>query len=120
MAKLTRKERLHRRHVHIRKRVSGTTGRPRLFVRRSLRHMEASLIDDVGGHTLFSITTKAGSFASEKKETKTEQASRLGEMIASHAREKGIEEVVFDRGGHPYHGRVRALAEKAREAGLRF
>lgn len=121
MANLTRKERLRRRHMHIRKRVSGTAGRPRLLVRRSLRHIEASLIDDVGGHTLFSVTTKAGSFAADgKKETKTEQASRLGELIASQAREKGIDEVVFDRGGHPYHGRVRALAEKAREAGLRF
>jgi len=120
MANLTRKERLRRRHVHIRKRVTGTSERPRLLVRRSLRHMEASLINDVDGHTMFSVTTKAGSFASDKKESKTEQASRLGEMVADHAREKGIESVVFDRGGHPYHGRVRALAEKAREAGLRF
>jgi len=120
MAKLTRKQRLRRRHFHIRKRLHGTGDKPRLLVRKSLKHMEASLIDDVGGHTMFSVTTKAGSFASGKKESKTEQASRLGEMVADHAREKGIESVVFDRGGHPYHGRVRALAEKAREAGLRF
>jgi len=120
MSNLTRKERLRKRHVHIRKRVSGTPERPRLLVRRSLRHMEASLIDDIGGHTILSVTTKAAGFASDTKESKSAQASRLGELVASRAREKGIEEVVFDRGGHPYHGRVQALAEKAREAGLRF
>ncbi len=120
MSKLTRKQRLRRRHVHIRKRVSGSAKRPRLLVRRSLRHIEASLINDVEGRTMLTATTKSSSFSTEPGTTKTEQAGRLGELIAAMAREKGIEEVVFDRGGHPYHGRVKAVAEKAREAGLRF
>lgn len=120
MSKLTRKQRLRRRHVHIRKRVSGSAEKPRLLVRRSLRHIEASLIDDTDGKTMITATTKSGSFSSDTGTTKTEMAGRIGEMIAALAKEKGIEEVVFDRGGHPYHGRVKALAEKAREAGLRF
>lgn len=120
MAKLTRRQRLRRRHFHIRKRVYGTAEKPRLLVRKSLKHMEASLIDDLTGETLLTMNTKSGSFSTVKKETKTEQASRLGKLIAEKARDKGIEQVVFDRGGHPYHGRVRALAENAREAGLRL
>jgi len=120
MAKLTRRQRLRRRHFHIRKRVYGTAEKPRLLVRKSLKHMEASLIDDLTGETLLTMTTKSGSFSTVKKETKTEQASRLGKLVAEKARDKGIEQVVFDRGGHPYHGRVRALAENAREAGLRL
>ncbi|OPL19942.1 MAG: 50S ribosomal protein L18 [Candidatus Aegiribacteria sp. MLS_C] len=120
MAKLTRKQRLRRRHFHIRKSLYGTAERPRLLVRKSLKHMEASLIDDLTGKTLLTMTTKAGSFSTVDKETKTEQASRLGRLLAEKARDRGIEQAVFDRGGHPYHGRVRALAENAREAGLRF
>ncbi len=120
MARPTRKQRLHRRHFHIRKKVFGTEERPRLLVRKSLKHTEASLIDDLAGRTLFTLTTKAASFATAEKETKTQQASRLGRLVAEKAREKGIEKAVFDRGGHPYHGRVKALAESAREAGLRF
>jgi len=120
MAKLTRKQRLRRRHFHIRKRLHGTGEKPRLLVRKSLKHMEASLIDDISGRTLMTLTTKSGDFSAVKKETKTEQAGRLGTLIAEKAKEKGIEQVVFDRGGHPYHGRVRALAESARNAGLRL
>ncbi|MBN2586914.1 MAG: 50S ribosomal protein L18 [Candidatus Fermentibacteraceae bacterium] len=120
MANLTSKQRLRRRHFHIRKRLYGTDEKPRLLVRKSLKHMEASLINDLTGETLLTLTTKAGSFSAVKKETKTEQASRLGKLLADKAREKGIEQAVFDRGGHPYHGRVRALAENAREAGLRL
>lgn len=120
MAKLNRKQRLRRRHVHIRKRVNGVAGKPRLLVRRSIRHIEASLIDDVAGRTILSVTSKSGNFSTVKKESKTEQASRLGKLIAERAKENGIMEVVFDRGGHPYHGRVKTLAENARKAGLRF
>lgn len=120
MTKLNRKQRLRRRHFHIRKRVSGTAEKPRLLVRRSLKHIEASLIDDIAGKTILTVTSKAGSFSTAKKETKSEQASRLGTLLAQKAREKGIEIAVFDRGGHSYHGRVKALAENAREAGLRL
>ena len=120
MAKLTRKQRLRRRHFHLRKKLSGTAEKPRLLVRRSLKHIEASLIDDTTGNTILSVTSKAGSFATAKKETKSEQAARLGKLIAQRALEKGIEKAVFDRGGHSYHGRVKALAEHAREAGLRL
>jgi large subunit ribosomal protein L18 len=120
MAKLTRKQRLRRRHFHIRKRLFGTGDKPRLLVRKSLKHIEASLINDLTGETLLTLTTKSGSFSTVKKESKTEQASRLGRLLATRAKEKGIEVAVFDRGGHPFHGRVKAFADNAREAGFRF
>ncbi len=120
MAKLTRRQRLRRRHFHLRKRLFGTDDKPRLLVRRSLKHIEASLINDLTGETLLTLTTKSGSFSAVKKESKCEQASRLGKLLAARAKEKGIETAVFDRGGHAYHGRVKALAENAREAGLRL
>lgn len=120
MAVMTRKQRLRRRHFHIRKKLFGTSGKPRLLVRKSLKHLEASFIDDLTGRTLLTLTTKAGSFSTVERETKMEQASRLGRLLAEKASEKGIEQAVFDRGGHAYHGRVRAFAENAREAGLRI
>ncbi len=120
MARLTRRQRLRRRHFHIRKKLYGTGDKPRLLVRRSLKHMEASLINDLTGETLLTLTTKSGSFSTVKKENKSEQAARLGRLLAEKAKEKGINEAVFDRGGHYYHGRVRALAENVREAGLRL
>lgn len=120
MAKLTRRQRLRRRHFHIRKRLYGTDDKPRLLVRRSLKHLEASLINDLTGETLLTMTTKSGSFSTVKKESKSEQASRLGKLFGEKAKAKGVDEAVFDRGGHPYHGRVRAFAENAREAGLRL
>ena len=120
MAKYTRKQRLQRRHFHIRKKLYGTGDKPRLLVRRSLKHIEASLINDLTGNTLLTLTTKSGSFSTVKKESKSEQASRLGKLLAEKAKAMGIDKAVFDRGGHLYHGRVRALAENAREAGLRL
>ncbi|PIE53534.1 50S ribosomal protein L18 [Candidatus Fermentibacteria bacterium] len=120
MAKLTRKQRLSRRHRRIRKHVSGTPERPRLFVRRSLRHMVACLIDDVEGKTLLALTTDSAKFRAAVSGSKTSQAEALGTCLAEKAKEQGITRVVFDRGGHPYHGRVKALAEKARENGLEF
>jgi large subunit ribosomal protein L18 len=120
MAVVDKKMRLRRRHLRIRKKISGTPERPRLSVHRSNRHILVSLIDDTTGRTLLCVTTTANEFASPDKETKTDKAARLGLLVAQKAKELGIETVVFDRGGHPYHGRVRALAEKAREAGLRF
>jgi len=120
MAKLTRRESLSRRHRRLRKKVSGTPERPRLFVRRSLRHMIACLIDDVEGKTLLALTTDSKEFRASANGSKTEKAQALGAKLAELAKEKGINTVVFDRGGHPYHGRVKALAEKARECGLEF
>lgn len=120
MAKLTRRERLSRRHRRIRKHLSGTSNRPRLFVRRSLKHMVACLIDDVEGKTLLALTTDSKEFKAAAEGNKTSSAEALGALLAEKAREKGISSVVFDRGGHPYHGRVKALAEKARECGLEF
>ncbi len=120
MAKLTRRQRLSRRHRRLRKKVSGTSERPRLFVRRSLKHMIACLIDDVEGKTLLALTTDSKEFRASATGTKKERAAALGAIVAEKAKEKGITTVVFDRGGHPYHGRVQALAEKARECGLEF
>jgi large subunit ribosomal protein L18 len=120
MATFTRTERLRRRHRSIRKKIFGTPERPRLFVRRSARHMTVSLIDDIEGRTLVTLTTNQKDFTGKKPESKLSQAQRLGGMVAEKAKELGIESVVFDRGGHPYHGRVKALADKAREGGLKF
>lgn len=110
-----------KRHARIRKTITGTEQRPRLNVFRSAKHIYAQLIDDVNGHTLVSAST----LDKELKETiknggTVEAAQKVGELIAKRAKEKGYENVVFDRGGYLYHGRVRALAEAAREAGLQF
>ena len=110
-----------RRHVHVRKRVNGTPERPRLSVFRSLHHVYAQIIDDSVGATLVSSST----IDSEVREnlsglSKTAQAGVVGKSIAERALAKGIKMVVFDRGGYKYHGRVKALAEAAREAGLDF
>lgn len=98
----------------IRKKVSGTSERPRLAVFRSNKEIYAQLVDDVAGNTLASASSK------EAKGTKTEQAAAVGTLIAENAKKAGISNVVFDRGGFLYHGRVKALAESAREAGLKF
>ena len=98
----------------IRKKVSGTSERPRLAVFRSNKEIYAQLIDDVAGNTLASASSK------EAKGNKTEQAAAVGVLIAANAKKAGVETVVFDRGGFLYHGRVKALAESAREAGLKF
>jgi len=120
MSRPTNRQRLQKRHRSIRKKIFGTPERPRLFVRRSTKHMMTSLIDDVAGKTLVTLTTSSKSIGGKTSETRMQQAERLGGLIAEKAKELGIETVVFDRGGHPYHGRVKALAEKAREGGLRF
>ncbi|HHE72592.1 MAG TPA: 50S ribosomal protein L18 [Chloroflexi bacterium] len=110
-----------RRHLHIRKRVQGTPERPRLNVFRSLNHIYAQVIDDTVGRTL----TSASTIDREIREQiaglkKTEQARVVGRIVAERALAKGVKQVVFDRGGYKYHGRVKALAEAAREAGLDF
>ncbi len=110
-----------RRHAHIRKRVQGTPERPRLSVFRSLDSIYAQVIDDRAGHTLVAASTIDKEICDQMPDlTKTEQARIVGKTVAERALSKGIEKVIFDRGGYKYHGRVKALAEAAREAGLDF
>lgn len=105
-----------RRHARLRKRITGTPERPRLVVTRSNRHMVAQVVDDTKGITLVSASTIADLSGFEG--TKTEAAHKVGELIAKKAKDAGISQVVFDRGGNKYHGRVAAVAEGAREGGL--
>ena len=107
-----------KRHLRVRNHMSGTAERPRLNVFRSLSNIYAQVIDDVNGVTLVSASTKDKDF--QNYGGNIEAAKAIGETIAKRAQEKGITEVVFDRGGYVYHGRVAALAEAAREAGLKF
>jgi large subunit ribosomal protein L18 len=110
-----------RRHNRVRRKVAGTQQRPRLNVFRSSAHIYAQVIDDVAGHTLAAAgDTDADIVAVTKGQTKTERAVAVGKAVAERARAKGVTAVVFDRGGYQYHGRVRALADAAREAGLGF
>ena len=106
-----------RRRRRVRAKVSGTSQRPRLSVFRSNRGIQAQLIDDVQGHTLAAVNWVEGDL---KPLARMEQAKRAGELLAERAKSAGIEECVFDRGGYRYHGKVKALAEGAREGGLRF
>lgn len=110
-----------KRKLRIRKKVSGSTERPRLTVFRSDKHIYAQIIDDISGTTLVSASTLSPEYREmEKPEGKIGAAKRVGEMIARMAQEKGISKVVFDRNGFIYHGRIQALANAAREAGLDF
>ena len=118
MAQLNRKRTRQKVHRRIRKKISGTAERPRLSVSFSNRHIQAQLIDDAEGVTLAAATTTQKSV--DGKSANIETAAKIGELIASRAKEKKIEEVVFDRGGFIYHGKVKALADAAREAGLKF
>ncbi len=108
-----------RRHLRIRRRVSGTPERPRLAVFRSLSHIYAQVIDDVAGHTLASASSVDPAMR-EMTGKKAEIAEKVGALIGERARAAGVERVVFDRGGNLYHGRVKALADGARKAGLDF
>jgi large subunit ribosomal protein L18 len=118
MTVLTTRQARERRHKRVRKRVFGTADRPRLVVFRSNRGIEAQLIDDVEGKTV-----AAASWLNLKtsfKGKKSEQASEVGKLLAENAKKASVEEAVFDRGGYLYHGRVKALAEGAREGGLKL
>src|ERR671936_349478 len=118
MALMTKPQARARRHRRVRGKIFGTAERPRLVVFRSNRGIEAQLVDDLEGKTL-----AAASWLGLKKSfkgTKTEQASEVGKQLAANARKAGIETAVFDRGGYLYHGRVKALADAAREGGLRL
>jgi len=121
MTKSTRAQARKRRHIRVRRKLHGTASRPRLNVFRSIEHIYAQVIDDDAGVTLASASTvdkelraRVGSM------TPLEQAQEVGKIVAERAKTAGIESVVFDRGGYPYHGRVKALAEGSREGGLTF
>ena len=106
------------RHRRVRKKVNGTTEQPRLCVFRSLREIYAQIVDDTKGHTLVAASSKeTGASASGPKTT---VSAAVGKLLAQRATEHGISQVVFDRGGYKYHGRVKALADAAREGGLKF
>lgn len=118
MIKLTDKNSVRvRKHLRVRKKVNGTSETPRLCVFRSNKHIEAQIIDDTKGITLVSSSSLALKL---ERGNNVEAAKKVGEDVAKKALEKGIESVVFDRAGYIYHGRVAALAEGAREAGLKF
>ncbi|HEX7123516.1 MAG TPA: 50S ribosomal protein L18 [Gemmatimonadaceae bacterium] len=107
-------ERRQRRHLRVRKRVAGSSERPRLVVYRSLKHITAQLVDDTGGRTLLTVTDQGITG------TKTQRAAEVGKRVAAKAKEAGVSKIVFDRAGYRYHGRVKALADGAREGGLEF
>ena len=118
MSIIKRKSIRQRIHKRIRRKVSGTTERPRLAVHYSNQHIYAQVIDDSAGRTLVSASTLDKSF--EKASSNIESAQKVGKLLAERAKGSNISAVVFDRGGHLYHGKVKALADAAREAGLQF
>ncbi len=110
-----------RRHLRVRKKIHGTEERPRLSVYRSLSHIYAQVIDDESGQTLAAASDMEASLRGQKNgKRKTDVAKLVGELVATRAKERGISQVVFDRGGYQFQGRVKALAAAAREAGLKF
>ena len=110
-----------RKHVRVRKKISGTSVKPRLAVFRSARHIYAQIIDDVAGATLVAASTLDEALKGKEGYTGNKDAAKaVGKLVAEKALEKGIRQVVFDRGGYIYHGRVKELADGAREAGLEF
>ncbi|MDD3502996.1 MAG: large subunit ribosomal protein [Clostridiales bacterium] len=121
ISKTCRNEVRRRKHLRVRKKISGTGARPRLCVFRSLSHMYAQVIDDTKGVTLVSASTMDKELKDKVDNgSNAEAAAEVGKLVAQRALAAGIESVVFDRGGYIYHGRVAALAEAAREAGLKF
>jgi large subunit ribosomal protein L18 len=108
-----------RRHFRVRKNVTGTAQRPRLVVTRSLRHMFAQIVDDTKGHTLVSASTLDATLRTAEG-SKSDLAGKVGALLAERAKAAGVSKVVFDRGGNKYAGRIAALADAAREAGLEF
>jgi large subunit ribosomal protein L18 len=117
---LTKQERRNRIKMRIHKVIRGTKDKPRLSVFRSNRGIYVQMIDDSIGQTLLSVSSRDKEIAAKKGITKTEQAKLVGKMAADKSKEAGITQIVFDRNGYLYHGRVKALAEAAREGGLKF
>jgi large subunit ribosomal protein L18 len=119
--KIEKKEIRNRIHRRIRRKLSGTAERPRLAVFRSVKHIYAQVIDDTAGHTVVAASSSEKVAATGKSGGgNMSGAKAIGKLVAERAKDKGIKAVVFDRGGYHYHGRVKALAEAAREAGLEF
>jgi large subunit ribosomal protein L18 len=119
MSESTSKRRV--RHQRLRKKVAGTSERPRLAIHFSQRHITAQVIDDTAGETLASVHTTESGFRSDKKtRSDVTTAAKVGKLIAERGASKQLKKVVFDRGGYKYHGRVKALADAAREGGLEF
>lgn len=119
--KPSRAEAREKRHLRLRNKISGTAQKPRLAVFRSNKHIYAQIIDDSIGNTICSASTMEASLRDKfEKTSDVEAAKKVGEIVAKKALEKGINTVVFDRGGYIYHGKVQALADAAREAGLQF
>lgn len=122
--KLTREAALARRHRRVRAKISGTPQRPRLAVHRSLQHIYVQAIDDTQGCTLAAASSNEPAFRTERNEGvnggNIAGAKLVGKLMAERAKAAGVTSVVFDRGGYPYHGRVKALADSAREGGLEF
>ena len=119
MAVKSKSQARSRRHLRLRKKVVGTEVRPRLVVTRSARHVFVQVVDDSKGHTLASASTLEADMRTFDGD-KTAKARKVGELVAERAKKAGIEDVVFDRGGFIYHGKVKALADAAREGGLEF
>ena len=117
MATSSKSEQRSRRHFRLRKKINGTEARPRLVVTRSARHLFVQVVDDTKGHTIASASTMEADFRASK-EDKSAKAKKVGELVAERAKKAGVSAVVFDRGGNRYAGRVAAVAEGAREAGL--
>lgn len=121
MSKINTRQARQHRHVRVRAKVAGSESRPRLSVFRSLSHIYAQVIDDSAGNTITSASTLEAEIKGQLEgKKKSEEAKIVGQVVAQRAISKGVKEVVFDRGGFKYHGRVKALAEGAREAGLIF
>ncbi len=118
MAKRTRSEMRKRRHRRVRSKITGTTDRPRLNVFRSINQIYAQLIDDGQGHSIVSASSLDADLKADV--SRVEKARLVGELLGERAKKSGVNQVVFDRGGYRYHGRVKALAEAARKAGLEF
>lgn len=120
LTKVSKNQTRSRVHDRIRKKLQGTAERPRLNVYRSLNHIYVQLIDDAKGATIVAASSAEGKKGERKTGGNVASAKDVGKRIAERAKEKGVEKVVFDRGGYIYHGRVKALADAAREAGLKF
>jgi large subunit ribosomal protein L18 len=120
LRRITKNEKRGHIHDRIRKKMQGSSDRPRLNVYRSLNHIYVQVIDDLSGTTLVSASTAEGKKEDRKTGGNVASAKEIGKTIAERAKAKGVTQVVFDRGGYIYHGRVKALADAAREAGLKF
>jgi len=120
MASFNRAAEIAKRHKRIRKKISGTSVRPRLCIAKTLRHLYAQVIDDEAGATLLQASTLESAFGDDIRGANSAAAEKLGAILAKRAEEKDITSVVFDRGGHAYHGVIRAFAEACRKGGLQF